>query len=1032
MNFTKIAVHRPVTTFMGLLIVSIFGLLSLMNINLDMMPNVDVPIITVITNYDGASAYEMETLVTEPLEGALGTVPNVKSLTSTSRNGLSYVTLEFVDGTNIDMASLDVRDKVALVESFLPENASEPIITKFDFSAETSSILMDITSDTLELPELQVITDNNIIPRLKIIPGVADATAEGGFQKEIVVTLKQDKLRGYGISEMTIQQLLRSENLTLPAGTIKQGDKDMTIRIDGLFEKIEDIENLPITTPNGQVIYLRDVANVTEGYGEATELSYTNGRPSLFLTITKQSTANSVDVSRSLNKELDKILADNPNIIMNTFVDPAEYIELSISDVVDSAILGVILATIVLFIFLKDIKVTLVVAIAMPLSIVATFILMYYTGITINMLSLGGLMLGVGMLVDNSIVVIESIFRKLEEGENSIDAALNGSREVSLSIITSTLTTIVVFFPITFAGGVTADMLGELTYTISFAIISSLVIALSFVPMMSALLFKNGPSKSDNILSKAFDKVYNRVFNYYGKVLAFSLKRRGITYIITTAFVFLTLLSLRYVGTTFIPSMDMGVISINASLPVGTQTDTAIDISSQIVENIEHIEEIDLLHSYIYPNGVSITLLLVDMDLRDRSTNEISWEIEGLLKDIPGANITTSSMEGAAGGMSGGSVSLEIYGSDLNTLEEISKDIVEIASSIEGTGTATSSLDVTTDQANIKINRDKASTYGLNSSAITSIISTAIEGTTATTFKADGNEYDIVVKQDSTNIEYINDLQNILIPSPYGVSVPLYELADIELTKNPATIRRTNQQRYISVSLPITESDMGTVQNTLSTLLNDYPMPEGYIWSYSGNSQEMQDTFSKLILALIAAVLLVYMVMAANFESLVYPLIVMFSIPIAITGAFFGLFIADEMISINSFIGLIMLSGIVINNAIVLIDYTNLLVREQGMEVYDALLLSGKTRLRPILMSTLTTALGLIPIATSTGPGSEMLKGLAVAVIYGLLFSTVVTLVLIPTVYLTVNNIKNKKKGKKLIKAQLKQKKALAKELKQS
>ncbi len=1016
MNLTKIAVHRPVTTFMGILVVLVIGCLSLININLDMMPNMDIPIIAVRTTYDGAGAYEIESLITEPLEGALGTVPGVETITSQSSNGSSTITLEFVDGTDVDMASLDVRDRLALVEDFLPENASAPMVIKFDIASLSSSIVMDITNESKDLVSLQTLTEDVIIPRIKTVSGVADVTSTGGLEKEILITLQPDKLRGFGINESTVQQLLMIENLTLPAGTIKQGDRNMSIRVDGEFKTIEEIQNLPLTTSKGQIIYLRDIATVEEQFKEATSLSFTNGIPSITLSINKQSTANSVDVSKSLISELDNISIDYPNIEMNMLFDPADYIKQSISNVTNSAVVGIILATIILFIFLKDVKVTLVVAIAMPLSIISTFILMYYTGITINMLSLGGLMLGVGMLVDNSIVVIESIFRKIEEGETSVEASLNGSREVSISIIASTLTTIVVFFPITFAGGMASDLFSELTYTITFSLLSSLIVALTFVPMMSALLFKNGLNKSTNRLSEGFDNIYNKLAYNYSKILKASLRKRHITYSVTILFTVFTLISLNFIGTTFIPEMDEGMVMVNISMPVGSLFEDTVLTTSDVVEKIQPIEEIELINASVDDNNGILYIILPVKSDRERSAQDISIDIENRLKDVAGADISVSTSSASTGGMSEASVTVYIYGSEMDTLEQISNDFIDMGSTINGTGTPTSSLSTRTEQANIKIDRDKASAYGLNSNSITSVISTAIDGTKATTFKIDGTEYDVTLQQDANSIEFINDLQNILIPSPYGISIPLYEIADIELTTNAATVNRENQQRYVSVSIPITDSSMGEVQKAFTALIDEYDMPEGYVSTFGGTSEEMIETFKSLTLALLAAILLVYMVMAANFESLVYPFIVMFSIPIAITGAFFGLFIMGEMISMTSFIGFIMLSGIVINNAIVLIDYTNILINEQGLEVFDALVLAGKTRLRPILMSTLTTVLGLIPMALSDGSGSEMLRGLSMAVISGLLFSTVVTLVLIPTVYLSVSLKREKRKKEKLLK----------------
>ncbi len=1026
MNLTKLSVHRPIATFMGVLVVLVFGILSLLNINIDMMPNMDIPILVVNTQYDGAGSVETEKLITEPLEGILGTVQGIKNINSVSNNGSSNIIVEFVAGTDINMAAVDVREKIDIIENVLPENATEPMIIKVDMN-DASSIIMDVTSDVKSLDELQVVVEDSIIPRIKQVNGIADVQKFGGLEKEILITLQQDKMRGYGISEQQIQQTLRSENLTLPAGTIKQGNKNLPIRVNGEFKNVDEISNIPLKTSNGQTIYLRDIATVSEQYKDISSLSYTNGEPSITLVIRKQSTANTVDVSKSLHKELEKISKDYEDIQLNMFFDPGVFIQEAISGVAQTALIGVILATIILFIFLKDIKITAIVAVAMPLSIIATFNLMYFTDMTINMLSLGGLTLGIGMLVDNSIVVIESIFRRIENGESSKDASINGTKEVSISIIASTLTTIVVFLPITFTEGITSQLFKNQAYTISFSLLSSLLVALTFVPMASAILFKNGLNISDNVASRSVDKVYFKMRDVYKGVLNKALNNRKKTYIIVTIFTLLTFMVIPMMGSTFIPEIDEGFVQVNINFPLGTVFEEAIETTIDVVNEIKDFEEVEVVNASVENRATSsgnLNILLVNKQDRDKSAKEIAIEIDESLKDIPGAEINVSSSGMTTGGFGSAEVVVYVRGDEISVLEEICNDFIELASQIEGTGTATSSIGEATEQANIKIDRNKASAYGLNSATITSIISTAIDGSKVTTFKQDGTELDVVIKQDAGSIEYINDLQNILIPSPYGISVPLYEIADIEIIKNPASITRENQQKYFTVNIPVTTSSMGEVSKEFKQLADGYIMPDGYMWEYGGSTEEMQEVFTNLFIALIASILLVYMVMAANFESLVYPIIVMFSIPIAISGAFFGLFLIGEPISITSFVGTIMLSGIVINNAIVLIDYTNILVREENMNVTEALLLAGETRLRPILMSTLTTVLGLIPMVYSNASGSEFLRGLSTTVISGLIFSTVVTLVLIPTVYLTVNVIKEKRKEKRNIKKDKKLSKA--------
>ncbi len=1032
MNIIKTFVKRPVTTTMIILIFMVFGVMSFTNLQIDMMPNMDMPMAVVSTSYNGAGSEEMETLITEPLEGVLGTVPGIKNITSSSSNGSSMVMLEFVDGTDIDQAAIDMREKVDMIKGFLPEDASEPMVLKIDINQLTGSQIIGIKSSNGNLTELQNLVDSKIINRLERQPGVASVSSTGGTENEIQVTLNQEALRGYGIAEATVMQMLYAENVNTPTGTVQQGNQELSLRVKGQFESIEDISSIPLYTSNGQMIFLSDVATVEEVPAERDAFSYINGSPAITLTIQKQSTANTVDVSDAILAEVEKIQGDYPELEVISVYDPADYINAAIGSVASTALIGGLLAVIVLFIFLKDVRTTLIVAVAMPISIVMTFALMYFTGMTINIMSLGGLTLGVGMLVDNSIVVIESIYRKLEEGEDRFHAAIDGAQEVAMSVIASTLTTIVVFLPITFAGGLTAQIFNQLSFTISFSLVSSLFASLTFVPMASALFLITEEEKLNTgivyrILTK-FNHGFDRLQNGYKKLLNSALSHKLIVFIIVVIFVGLTGLSMIGMGAVFMPSSDQGMLSVSVEMPSGTVIEDVIEKTKEVSTILNSVEEVKSVTVTVGSNGDAISSLmssgnatfwvdLVTKGERTRSAKDIEVDLNRQFKDLSGCKVTVTATEASMGSYGGSGVTLTIKGEELDELEKIANDFANILGGVKGVTKVTTSIEETAPQANIVIDRQKAAGYGIQAAQVASIISTQVNGTSPTTLKSNGTELDIRISGETDAYKYLDDIKNILIPTSFGTSIPLYEIADFTLTYPPATIDRENQERYVTVSATTDGTTAAEVSKAFEEQLVNYVMPGNYSWEYSGTQEQMTEAFGSLQLALIMAILLVYMVMAAEFESLLYPFIVLFSIPIAITGGLFGLAVVGEPISITSFLGMIMLAGLVINSAIIIVDYTNMHVREKGKTPREALLISGPVRLRPIVMSVLTTTLGLLPMAISKAEGAEMMNGLAIFVIFGLLFSTLVTLFLIPVVYLAlttlVNNIKEYREEKR-------------------
>ncbi|HHW66263.1 MAG TPA: efflux RND transporter permease subunit [Epulopiscium sp.] len=1026
MKLSKVSIQRPVTTVMVVFIVILLGIVSMGKLPVDLLPSIEYPYALVMTSYNGAGPQEIESLITKPLESVVGTVSNVKNITSTSSNGSSMIFVEFNDGTDMDVATLNMREKIDLIKGMLPEDADDPMV--MEVSPDMMAMMQIGISGSDDLVKLKQIVEDEITSKIERVEGVASVNISGGKEKEIRITLLPDKLKGYNITPSTVAQSIAAENLNLPVGEVKQGTSSLTVRALGEFSSIEEIRNLPITTAGG-VIYLRDIAEVEEVFKEMTSYAYINGKPSISLSVQKQSTANTVQVSKAVNKALDRLRAELKDIEITMIYDTAEFINLSINNVASTAISGGILAVFILFIFLRNIRSTFIVGTAIPVSIVATFALMYFSGLTLNMVSLGGLALGIGMLVDNAIVVLENIYRHRENGEGRKDAADKGTTEVGMAVLASTLTTIAVFLPIVFVEGITAKLFKEMALTITYSLTASLVVAVTLVPMMASKILKVekvDEIKRRKITTKIFDAwsaVLDNIDKVYRRVLNWTLHHRLKASLITIG-VFIATLSipvLGLVGMEFFPASDEGSFTIDVTLPKGTVIEETFEVVQQVEAKLEGIKEVQevfvtiggggMLSSGTSSNSASLTVDIGSVKERERSVDEVADEVRVLVSDIPGAEFSVSGSSSMT--VTGGSpISIEIAGDDLEKLKQIANDVVDIVESVEGTREVTSSFEDGIPEAQITINRQKASMYGLNMATISNTLKTAVQGSVATRFKVDGTEIDVRMVYDTSRSEYLKDIKNIAVTSPMGVNVPLSEVADISISESPTSIYRENQKRVVTVSSALFGVDMSTAQTAIDQRLKEYPMPDGYTYKFSGEVEQMMESFSSLGLALLLAILLVYMVLAAQFESFLHPFTIMFSVPLALTGAILGLFVTGRTLSMPSFIGLIMLVGIVVNNAIVLIDYI-IQLRKRGYDRTEAILEAGPTRLRPILMTTLTTVLGMLPMALGIGEGAETMAPLATAVIGGLSLSTILTLVVIPLNYTLFDDISRKLRGKR-------------------
>lgn len=1034
MNLFKLSVERPVSVVMITLAIVIIGAISLFNLPIDLLPEIEVPIAIVSTSYSGVGPSEIEGLITEPLENSIATVSNIKRVNSISSEGNSVVIAEFTQGTDMEFASLEMREKIDLVKGFLPEDSVDPMVIKIDPNA-IPVIEASVTTkgEREDLLELQNISEDIIKPRIERVPGVASVTVSGGYENQIEIVVNEEKLKGYGLSQDNIIQTLRAQNLNMPAGEVKKGSQKITVRTKGEIESLDEFKALPITIPTGGVIALENLASVELSNKETTSISKLDGKRSVNISIQKQSGTNTVTVARDINNEILALKNELKETNIVTVVDQSIYIEDAIKNVAINALIGGILAVLILYVFLKNVRSTFIIATSIPVSIIFTFILMYFNGITLNLMTLGGLALGVGMLVDNSIVVLENIYRFRELGETGPQAAIKGAKEVGVAVIASTLTTVAVFLPIAFVEGITSLIFKEFALTVSMSLGASLLVSLTLVPMLSSKLLK--VEKSKDVERKGiyafFDKVYafsdntlEKLETNYTKGLTWALEKRKQTVAIALVTFLIIMALVPTLGIEFFPNSDQGQLTVKIDLPLGSDLQSTNEVVKEVEEKIKDIEEIDEIFSTVGSSGgqmsfaaggrdsASVQVNLKSLKDRKRSDVEVADQIRAMARDIPGAEIGVQLASSMMGGMGAGNpIDVKVKGDNLDTLKSIGEDLEEAIKSVDGTREVESSLREGIPEVQISIDRLIAAQYGLTASQIASSVRGSLSGQVATRYKVDGYEIDVLVKGDDIYKESISNLEQSIIQTPKGTSVPLGQLADLDIEQGPTSINREEQVRTISITGQISGRDLGSVNSDIERQLEEYKMPKGYSYELGGENEEAMEAFKSLGLALVLAIILVYMVLASQFESLLYPFMIMLSVPLAIAGGVFGLIVTRRALSVIAFIGFIMLAGIVVNNAIVLVDYINTR-RRAGEERNLAILNAGPIRLRPILMTTLTTVLGLIPLAIGLGDGGEIQAPMATVVISGLIISTLLTLIFIPVMYTVLDDLALKIKSK--------------------
>jgi HAE1 family hydrophobic/amphiphilic exporter-1 len=1018
MNISSLSIRRPVTTIMVVLIILILGFVSLTRLNVDLLPNINIPIIAVSTSYNGAGPKEVESIVTKNVERVLATVNNLKSIRSISSEGNSLAILEFNQGTDMDFAALDIREKLDLLKGLLPDGISEPIVLKLDPNM-LPIMSFGISQEGKTGEQLQLWVEDVLKPQLERIEGVASIAVSGGEQGEIKVIVDPEKLASNGLTINNIVNALRMENLNAPGGIIIDGQYDLLVRTAGQFEDLDDIGNITVMSPTGASFLIRDLAKIEKGIKESKQYSRINGHDSLTVSIRKESMANTVRMAEKVNREIKSIQKSYDDINVMTIMDQSEFINSSISAVTKNALIGALLAIVILLVFLKNVTPTFVIAVSIPISVISTFVMLFFANITLNIISLGGLALGVGMMVDNSIVALENIYRMRQEGLGPIEAAEKGASQISMAVVASTLTTICVFLPIIFIEGMTAEIFRELALTITFSLLASLVVALSLVPMLSSRLVRHKKFHKKNIILEGITKKYKQL-------LEWSLKHRKSVVFITAMVFAVSVVLVSVVGTEFFPTTDQGQIDIQVKMPRGSHFDETLQSVKKVEDIVTEIPEVETVWTSIGGEQLvmgflgssrdrgNVTLILKPLNQRKRDIRHIGEEIRQKIKDIVGCEMQVDTGGVLVGGMSSGlgaPIAVNIKGQNMDVLKSIAEDFAEIVSNVEGTREVRSSFEAGGPELKIELDRDRASQYGVNMAAISSAVQSQLQGAVATRYKVDGRELDVRVQLPYESFTSVQDIEMLSVPSPLGLVVPLKNIAQLKYEHGPVKIDRMEQSRVVTVYSTYEKRNFGDVMEDIENRLNDYSLPGGYSIHYGGEQEQLTESFNDLKLALILGVILVYMIMASQFESLVHPFTIMFTVPLAFTGGFLGLLIVGKPLSVPAFLGFIMLAGIVVNNGIVLVDYINKL-RADGMRREQSVIRAGTTRLRPILMTSLTTILGLLPLALGIGEGTELQVPLAITVIGGLTLSTVLTLVVVPVIYTIIDDIGRRFKRK--------------------
>jgi HAE1 family hydrophobic/amphiphilic exporter-1 len=1016
MSIYSTSVKRPVTTILIFVGLMVMGLYSLVQLPVDLYPEMELPFVVVMTTYPGASASDIESNVTRPIENTLNSVSNLKEITSTSSDGTSVVFMNFEYGTNLDEASNDIRSNLGFVERVLPEDCEKPAIIKF------STSMMPIVFYAITAKEsyagLEKILDEKIVNPLNRIEGVGSVALSGVPGRKVYIDVDPRKMEAYNLSIEQIGNILRAENMNMPAGYIEMGKTDYPLRIQGEFPESEVVKNIVVSNFNGSSIYLKDIAEVRDTIRESKFDTRINGAKGMSLYVMKQSGGNTVKVTKEIEKNLEVLMKDlPPDVKIEKLFDSASFIKDSISNLSETLMYAGIFVILVVLFFLGRWRATFIIILTIPISLIVAFIYLFITDASINIISLTSLSIAIGMVVDDAIVVLENITRHIERGSQPREASIYATNEVWLAVIVTTLTVVAVFFPLTFVTGLTGVLFKQLGMIVTITIITSVFAAITLTPTLSALMLRWYPIKKDAkfwTYDGSIRKGLDKLDHFYEKTLVWALHHK--TMVSVSAFViFIASMSLfAVIKTEFFPQADESRLTATLELQTGTRVDQTLKTSDKVDELFKtKYPEVRIISTStgsddqggfasIFSGGgshkINYSLSLVPVEERTKSVFDLAEEMRADFAKIPEVVDYSVSTSDNMGSFGGSAVDVEIYGYDIAETNIVAEQLAEKIKKVEGAKDVTISRDKSKPELQIVFDQNKMAANGLNTAMVSSIVKNRVDGMTATRLRQFGDEYDVVVRFKKSATSTLTDIENIGITNPMGQTVRLGEIAHIKEYWSPPSIERKRKERIVKVSFTPYKRSLTDIQVDVQKAIDETTKPSGVMVQISGAIKEQMDAFMDIAMLILISLVLVYLIMASQFESLKMPFIIMFSIPFAFSGVAIALFISDTALSVISGIGAVMLIGIVVKNAIVLVDFINLM-RERGHELYEAIAISGRSRLRPVIMTSATTILGMLPLALSKGAGSELWSPMGVAVIGGLIFSTVVTLVLVPVIY---------------------------------
>ncbi len=1017
MRIAEHCIKHNVMTILSYILIAIFGFYCFSTIPLALMPSIEVPVAVVFSTYSGAGPQDIEQQVTKPLESACAGLAGLDTLTSTSSENMSMIIIQFTDGTDLDEAMVDLRASVDMAKTQLPDDASDP--TVMDIDVDSMPVIM-VALQGNDLASLQSIAEDDFSPALERLDGVASVDISGGYEDEILVTTDASRLKGYNLALSSVAQQIGADNMAVPGGDLDSGSQTLAVRTDGEYESIEDVKNALISLPAGGTVRLSQIADVERKAKDQDAIAKVNGKDCLLLSVNKQSGSNTVEIANLAKDRIERLTKQDATLHWELVMDQSDYINLTVDNAVSNIVYGVLFAAIVLLVFLRDLGATAAISIAMPTCIMFTFLIMWALDITLNMMSLGGIALGVGMIVDNSIVVLDNIFRYRSDGYERWEACTKGASEVSMSIIASTLTTVAVFLPIGLSGGMTGMMFKEFSITIVALLFSSLIIALTLVPLLCYILLGAKKKSRAVTIPEVQDKFVadKPLTRKYKAMLNLLITHRWIGLLCTVAVCGISILSIGLAGVELIPEMDQGEVDVSVDMPNGSSLEDTSAIQDRIVSiAVDTIPEVTQIYystgssSSIMSStsGSSVTIKLTPAKERGRSASQIASQLRKDLADIAGCEITVSD-----GGMmvmdTGSDINLQISGDDYETLADVANDLVKEIENLPDAINVESSAGDQVPRVAVKIKRENASRFGLSAAAIGSLVRGELTGSAATTLRMGGEEYDVTISGDESVSQDIDALKSLQLPNATGGTVPLSMVADVYTELSPQSISRNNQNDTVTITGDSESGDSARLNANVNALLEGYQFPEGIDIDDSENAMaNIVETMTTLLTALAVAILLVYFILASQYNSFVLPIMIMLILPIGLLGSLSTLSITGNHISMVAILAVVILAGTVVNSSIVLVDYIQQR-RENGETKNEAILNACPRRVRPVLMTALTTILGLVPMLVSQGEGSEMMKPMAIVMITGMVVSTIATLLITPVYYSLVDSITEKVK----------------------